>query len=289
MIDIAFVILNFNIYKETLDCINSIINNIDTNSFHIFVVDNASKQEVFEKIESTCKQYNNVTIIKNDENLGFARGNNVGIEAARKIDAKFICCLNNDTLLKQKDFYHQLEKSYSRRKPAVIGPRIILKDGRTSHFWLEQRRTLADYEKWLKNTANDKEDMITKIKRVLLQNRIIYELNYFIKHRHEKVQARDDVILNCCCVIFTPIFFTKLKGFDDRTFMYWEEDLLYISLKKNNLLSRREPSLFITHLEGMSTNSVMKSSKEKRLFMKQHFVNSLQIIIEELKIVNIMK
>ena len=83
MIDIAFVILNFNIYKETLDCINSIINNIDTNSFHIFVVDNASKQEVFEKIESTCKQYNNVTIIKNDENLGFARGNNVGIEAAR--------------------------------------------------------------------------------------------------------------------------------------------------------------------------------------------------------------
>ena len=146
MTDIAFVILNYNLYKETLDCVNSIIDNIDTKSFHVFIVDNASEQEISEKLERACASDSRVTLIKNAKNLGFARGNNVGIEAAREINAKFICCLNNDTLLKQKDFYHQLEISYSRGKPAVIGPRIILKDGRTLHFYMEDGRTLEYYE-----------------------------------------------------------------------------------------------------------------------------------------------
>ncbi len=40
MIDIVFVILNYNIVKETLDCIDSIEHNLDTDKFQIIVVDN---------------------------------------------------------------------------------------------------------------------------------------------------------------------------------------------------------------------------------------------------------
>ena len=43
--NIVFVILNYNIYKETINCVESITANLDTDSFHIIIVDNASKTE----------------------------------------------------------------------------------------------------------------------------------------------------------------------------------------------------------------------------------------------------
>lgn len=280
-IDIAFVILNYNIIDETIDCITSIQKNIDTRLYHIFVVDNGSKHEIINELKQRIASEKNITMIVNEKNLGFACGNNIGILAARNLGAKYICCLNNDTILRQKDFFKKIESTYNNGNPALIGPRIRLKDGRILHIY-EKLKTSNQYEESLRKTLNSDCGWRNKVKCKLINYRIVYEINDLIKGRLRE-KARNDVVLHGCCLIFTPMFFEKLKGFDDRTFLYGEEELLFIKLMNNNLHSRYEPNLEIIHLEDVSTNSIVRTNKDKELFIKKHRTASLNIIIEEIK------
>ena len=282
MMDIVFVILNFNLFNETVNCITSICNNLDTLSFHIIVVDNASKNGVGEKLKQFYKDNTFVTVLQNLTNEGFARGNNLGITKARTLLPKFICCLNNDTILEQKDFFVTLNQYYEKDHPAIIGPKIVLKDGRTQHV-NKVLQSIKYYKNQMEGLEN-KETSFRTIKEKLLQNRIIYELNFLRKkYRNEKHSEFTDVILHGCCLIFTPVFFDKLDGFDNRTFLYAEEQLLYVSLMKNELHNKYCPYIRIRHLEDMSTKSISKSSKERIAFINKNTVLSLRILIDELE------
>lgn len=133
--DIVFVILNYNIVTETINCVRSIIEHIDTDYYHIIVVDNGSTAEVCEKLKrekTLCDSH--VTLLYLEKNLGFAQGNNRGIEQARGLCPKFICCTNNDTLLLQKDFYRTLVKKYDKTNAAVIAPLVILNNNKKQCF-----------------------------------------------------------------------------------------------------------------------------------------------------------
>lgn len=276
--DIVFVILNYNIVDETMDCVNSICENIDTKEFHIVVVDNKSKDAVGEKLKTMLQGNNKVTLILNEENLGFARGNNVGIARAREYQPKFICCLNNDTLLEQKDFFEKLQGVYENGKPAVIGPNILLKNGDIFHMH-KKLLSVAYYE----NKILGKETAMQKVKKILIKNPIIYAINQKKNYVQGESKEADDVLLHGCCLIFTETFFEKLEGFDSRTFLYGEEELLYVSLKKNGLLSRFTPQLEIRHLEDVSTNSIMEKKQKKSDFTKKYSAESLKILVNELK------
>lgn len=277
MYDIIFVILNYNTIDVTVNCVQSIKQNLDTGNYHVIIVDNCSKGNIGTMLLDKYAADQRVSVHIMDCNMGFANGNNYGIMLARKMQSKFICCMNNDTLLEQKDFYHQLESAYCDGIPAVIGPEIILKDGKIFRY-PKRLKTVAEY----RNKINGKEPIALTVKRILLKVPIIYTINKKAKNKVHEVQI-DDVVLHGCCIIFTPRFFEKLDGFDDRSFLYGEEELLYISLKKNLLVSRFSPNLKIRHLEDVSTDATIINKKEKRSFMMRHSNDSLQIIIRELE------
>jgi GT2 family glycosyltransferase len=96
----------------------------------------------------------------------------------------------------------------------------------------------------------------------------------------------ENVMIHGCCVVFSPLYVARFDGLDDRTFLYREEQLLYIRLLKNNLLSIYDPEIFIIHLEDAATNEITKSKKEKRIFTLQNEVKSMKILIQELKEIN---
>lgn len=281
--NIVFVILNYNLYQETVECVKSICNNIDTKSFHIIIVDNSSPSGAGEKLQCLYKGSKIVTVLLNTQNVGFANGNNKGIDEARRFfNPKYICCLNNDTLLEQKSFYANLERTYNEDFPAVVGPKIILKDGRVQHV-NHCLLTVEQYKNRIERLEKGKTGFCSLYEK-LLQNRIIYELNFLRKkYRNEKVSMFRDVILHGCCLIFTPIFFEKLNGFDNRTFLYYEEHLLYISLKSKGLHNKYCPNIQIRHLEDMSTKSIAKKNKSTTSFIREHSLNSLRILVNELE------
>ena len=133
---IGFVILHYNAIKETVDCVNSIINNIDTDDYFIIIVDNKSPNYTGETLKEKYGKSEKVKVILNKENLGFACGNNVGYQyAVQELKCSFVCILNNDTLLVQRDFFEIVKKEYAYSGFGILGPKIILKDGKINFLY----------------------------------------------------------------------------------------------------------------------------------------------------------
>lgn len=290
MLDIDFVILNYNIYHETIECAASIEKNIDTDKYHIVIVDNASPNGVGEKIKAYFSNNRHISCVDSGGNLGFARGNNVGIDFCRtKYPSKFICCLNNDTLLEQVNFFSTLEDVYNRYQAAVIGPKIFLRDGSVQPL-MPKLCSIGEYQTQLKMYESRKKSISLKdkTKSVLFRWYLLRKLNHFRQQMLHKdlyeinIEAYDRV-LHGCCLIFTPIFFYNMDGFNSRTFMFREEELLFFMIRKYNLHTLYSPELQILHLEDISTDAVFKKSEEKERFLKENQIKSLKILIDEMK------
>lgn len=88
---LSIITINYNGLKNTCELIESLP--ADDKSLEVIVVDNASTQDEASEIE---RRFPHVTVIRSDQNLGFAGGNNLGIKAAH---GKYLFFLNNDTLL----------------------------------------------------------------------------------------------------------------------------------------------------------------------------------------------
>jgi GT2 family glycosyltransferase len=93
MIDISIIIVNWNTQKLLEQCINSIQCSIKKLDYEILIVDNASTEGDLRHLPDS---YSNVSIIYNQENVGFARANN---QAARVAIGKYMLFLNPDTIV----------------------------------------------------------------------------------------------------------------------------------------------------------------------------------------------
>ena len=114
----SIVILNYNGGKDVIECLES-VRNIDYPSYEIIVVDNASTDN---SVESIRKKFPEVKIIRNESNLGFAEGNNVGI---REANSHYVMLLNDDAVVGKnilKDLTAAIEE---RRNIGMAGPMIL--------------------------------------------------------------------------------------------------------------------------------------------------------------------
>ena len=102
MESLSIIILNHNTYQLTCDCLRSVFqSNLKEIDLQVILIDNGSTEicsvpfsEVFEDI----------TYIRSDVNLGFARGNNIGLQHA---DRDYILLLNSDTVIVDPDTFHK--------------------------------------------------------------------------------------------------------------------------------------------------------------------------------------
>lgn len=90
---VFIVIVNYNGYKDTIECINS-LKKIDYENYKIVVVDNNSNDDSVLKMKEKFKE---TKIIESSINLGFSGGNNLGIRYAIENKADYVLLLNNDT------------------------------------------------------------------------------------------------------------------------------------------------------------------------------------------------
>lgn len=88
---LSIITINYNGLKDTSELMETLP--LEDKSIEVIVVDNASTQDEATIIEQRFPQ---VTVIRSKENLGFAGGNNLGIQAAH---GKYLFFINNDTIL----------------------------------------------------------------------------------------------------------------------------------------------------------------------------------------------
>ncbi len=133
---VFIIILNWNGWKDTIECLES-LKKIDYLNYQIVLVDNGSTDESVLRLKIFCSGHNeDLIFLENQNNLGFAGGNNVGIKYALENQADYILLLNNDTTVKQ-DFLTQLIKAAkSDKKIGMLGPKINFYDHKDRIWFL---------------------------------------------------------------------------------------------------------------------------------------------------------
>lgn len=115
---ISIITVNYNGLKDTCELIESLP--LEDKSIEVIVVDNASKENEASIIAS---RYPQVKVIRSEQNLGFAGGNNLGIKAAQ---GKYLFFINNDVILKPQtsDIRHLISRLETDDKIGAVCPKI---------------------------------------------------------------------------------------------------------------------------------------------------------------------
>lgn len=114
---VSIIILNYNQLKVTCEFIDS-ARSLTYPRFEIIMIDNASTEDPTEYVH---KHYPEVKLIRNQRNLGFTGGNNVGIRAGK---GDFFLIINNDTEVVPDLLEKMLEPFASDPSVGVVSPKI---------------------------------------------------------------------------------------------------------------------------------------------------------------------
>jgi GT2 family glycosyltransferase len=101
---VAVILVNYNGFLDTVNCIDSLCNS--ETPLQIIVVDNASREDEAALIN---QKYSNIKTFRENQNFGFAGGNNIGIQWALDNGYEYIALLNNDTVIDNKLFSNLLK------------------------------------------------------------------------------------------------------------------------------------------------------------------------------------
>lgn len=114
----SIIIVNWNGRDHLVRCLDA-LERQTAHDFEVIVVDNASSDGSVEAIRS---RFPAVRVIRNERNLGFAAGNNVGIRAST---APYVVTLNNDTVPSPEWLASLIEVAYSDRSVGMVASRMV--------------------------------------------------------------------------------------------------------------------------------------------------------------------
>lgn len=201
-------------------------------------------------------------------------------------DADFYIFLNNDVYLVSNDFCQQIQDEYEKSNFSVLGPRIILGNNciDSCPFELPSSDKIKSEIKYWK--YSELFSSLHLINVFLLLNRVKNFIKKFSSKRValiDKSERRENVLLHGACLVFSRRYFEFYEEpFDSRTFLYKEEELLFLRLLKKNLVSVFQPNLIVFHEGGASTVK-NKNMNQIFKFRAEHYVNSLKILLSEME------
>ena len=245
------IIVNYNTTKELKRLIQS-VEKISKLLNKIIIIDNNSKNFDFDKTN-----YKNIQIIKNKNNLGFAKAVNQGI---KKSKSELILLLNPDTYLTNNSIEKTFNLIKNDFKISVVGGKILY----------------PNYK--IYPSANDKPTFLTGIfeftnlKKIFPNNK--YSKKFWLE-KNKKITKPIQVSSLCgAYLIFRRINNNKLNLFNEDYFMYMED--VDFGIKNNNEGSKVifDPNSSVIHIGGASSPNKYKTSlnywyKSRRIFFKK--------------------
>jgi GT2 family glycosyltransferase len=274
---IVFVILHYENLDDTKECLESLGKYLNNNDVFVVVVDNGSQNR---KLSSISADYENdkVQFLYSADNLGFAKGNNIGyLYAKYQLNADIIILANNDLVFSQTDFIEKLVKEYDIRKFDVAGPQIIsLVDGKNQNPVAVQFKNCRD--------LNRRIFRYLILYMLCMLNLDLIAQSIFAKDIEEfHPNEDDDIQLHGACMIFAREYINKFDGLYDKTFMYCEEGILKFIVKRENMRMMYLENLKVNHKEGASTKTIYGKGRKKRLFYYKWNLESCRILKKLMK------
>ena len=236
----AIVILNYNDLETTKNMLNNIkdYKSLDL----ILVVDNKSKDNSYQELKKL--ENAKIKVIETENNLGYAYGNNYGLEYLKDKNIDNVIISNPDIEVSENVII-KLIKDLDKDDVTLVAP-IILENGKESKGW---------------KLPHFKEDLISNI-------------NYFHKYSNKLLSYKEDYynqelvkveVVHGCFFAINYNKFNEINFFDSKTFLYYEENILGSKLKNNNLNSYIDTSIKVKHNLSVSVDKSFNSLKKYKI------------------------
>ncbi|MDY0117584.1 MAG: glycosyltransferase family 2 protein [Sulfurimonadaceae bacterium] len=228
-IDVSFITINYNSSRYTIELIKS-IEQFSTLKYEIIIVDNASKSEDYNRLEEFSKACDNIKIIKNRINSGFASGNMLGVNYA---SGNYYFFINNDTKLLNDT--SMIMKKYLENYDDIALATAKVTD--------ENNNFSSSYK------------LFPSLIKELFGNSVARKLNknIFPSNKITLDIPTEVEVISGSCMFFRADVFCEVGGFDTNFFLYCEEEdiskRVWNSGKKVVFL----PEAVIYHTSGGST------------------------------------
>ncbi len=258
MINLSIIIVNWNAEKFLKNCLKSIYEKVSDANFEIFVVDNASRDN---SAEVTRCKFPRVKLIKNKENVGFAKANN---QAIRQAKGKYLLLLNPDTIVLNKSIEKMVDFAKRHDDIGILGPKIIRDDGSIQPSCWKFHSIFNVF--WESAFANKLPG------------------GYFYRSFHYDELKEVDVVSGACLLIRKQVI-ENVGPMDEDYFIYSEETDWCFEAKQDGWKVIFFPEAKIIHKGGQSSKSafekcLVESYRSKTRFFKKHFNRSKSIIME---------
>ena len=250
---LSVIILNYNVRHFLELCVLSVQNAIQNIDAEIIIIDNHSQDDSCRMMK---ERFPNVKLIENSENLGFPKGNNIGVSQAQ---GEYICILNPDTVVAEDTFTKVLAFAKKQKDLGIVGVKLI---NGTGNFLPESKRGIpTPFVAFTKITG------LYKIFPKLFGE-------YYAQHLSEDETGKVAILVGAFMVMKRELY-NEIGGFDENCFMYSDDiDLSFMALQKGKSNYYFHETSVI-HYKGESTvkdGTYMKRFREAmNFFYKKHF------------------
>jgi len=262
MIKLSIIIVNYNTFNMTCECLRDIYASTWDFDFEVILVDNASVECNPEKFKVAFPL---ISLIKSSENCGFARGNNLGIAVAK---GEYLLILNSDTVNLSKGIASSVAYMDTHKQEADLGGvgcRLLSPDGST-------QISAFNYRVGLTSTflANSIVSFIAAKFGFAKYRDLDYVLE--MQDKEHAVQA----MLGAFMLLRRDVI-EKTKPLDPDFFMYYEEFEWCYRINDSGFRLMYIPYTSITHIGGGTSSSLVKAENTN----KQNYLSILLLIFKQ--------
>jgi GT2 family glycosyltransferase len=253
MLDLSIIIVNYNTFFLTCQCIEGIYTKTVDINYEVILVDNGSTEL---DPNAFLEKFPEVKLVKSETNLGFSKGNNLGIAHAR---GRYVLLLNSDTTFINDAASIMVRYLEGRPDVAVGGGALLYPDGVYQHCC--QRFPSVKYKLF----------ELFRIQKFMSRRRAgKILLGSFFDH---EVEIESDWVWGTF-FMFKRNYLSLLPDskLDDRFFMYCEDMEWCFSFRKLGKKIYYNPEAKVVHHMGMSKGPkslMMKANHES--FMNAHY------------------
>lgn len=251
--DLSIIIVSWNVRELLANCLRSVLAQTGL-ALQVIVVDSASSDG---SPELVAEQFPQVELVACQENVGFPRGNNLGLERA---NGRFILLLNPDTIVHGDALAKMV--SYLQQHPAVgvVGPQLLNDDGsvQSSRRRFPTLRTAVFESTWLQPFAP----------KAVLDH-------YYVRDVEDGETAVVQWLMGACLMTRQEVV-AQVGGLDEAYFMYSEELDYCRRIHEAGWQVVYYPEAQVTHLSGKSSEQAVTqrhinfNRAKLRYFRKYH-------------------
>ncbi len=234
---ISIILVTRNSKSVLFNCLKSLNENDEITSSknaEWIIVDNASSDG---SIDDAIKIYPNIKLIKNNDNVGFAKSCNLGIKISNN---DYILFINTDTEIQQNAISKLYDCISADTSAGVVGPRLIRKNGT------------------IQKSAYPEATLFTEIFKPLVKLYVSLKENFYSLNKPNDVKS-----LRGACFMVSRKTMDTAGLFDERYFFYLEETDLFRTIRLSGKKIYYLPSSQVYHYGGLGSDDKMSFDKKK--------------------------